>query len=291
MKLSQRLVLIATVFLLLPSLQTLAESPVTFEIVASFDYPGAIYTYVTGVNNRGDVSGAYQVLSGASAGFIRYADGSYSAPIMHPKAFATVLTGINNTGTVSGFYTTSANGNAHGFLYSNSAFEDISTGPVNGVNDAGNFCGLSGRQGYVSIDGVITTFNVGGSTYTYAIGINDLNQTAGFTITLADVFGFRRDVDGTTLWPIRPAEFTDIYLYGIDDHGRMVGEALESDGVLIHGFLFYSSHQFAVFDYPGSTGFTTFNGLNDRGLICGNYNDNSGNGHAFIVRAKLPSSR
>ena len=40
---------------------------------------------------------------------------------------------------------------------------------------------------------------------------------------------------------------------------------------------------FFTFDYPGST-FTSLNGINAQGFICGRYTDASGIAHGFLAR-------
>jgi hypothetical protein len=49
-----------------------------------------------------------------------------------------------------------------------------------------------------------------------------------------------------------------------------------------HGLFFLPPNNFFTFDYPGST-FTSLNGINDRGIICGRY-DASGIAHGFLAR-------
>jgi len=50
-----------------------------------------------------------------------------------------------------------------------------------------------------------------------------------------------------------------------------------------HGLFFVPPNNFFTFDYPGST-FTSLNGINDQGFICGRYTDASGIAHGFIAR-------
>ena len=50
-----------------------------------------------------------------------------------------------------------------------------------------------------------------------------------------------------------------------------------------HGLFFVPPNNFFTFDYPGST-FTSLNGINDQGLICGRYVDASGIAHGIIAR-------
>jgi hypothetical protein len=62
----------------------------------------------------------------------------------------------------------------------------------------------------------------------------------------------------------------------------VVGRYAESLDVS-HGLFFVPPNSFFTFDYPGST-FTSLNGINDQGLICGRYLDASGIAHGFIAR-------
>jgi hypothetical protein len=48
---------------------------------------------------------------------------------------------------------------------------------------------------------------------------------------------------------------------------------------------FSPPNQFSTFDYPGST-FTSLNGINDKGVICGRYADASGIAHGFLARIR-----
>jgi hypothetical protein len=50
-----------------------------------------------------------------------------------------------------------------------------------------------------------------------------------------------------------------------------------------HGLFFVPPNNFFTFDYPGST-FTSLNGINDQGFICGRYVDGSGIAHGFLAR-------
>jgi hypothetical protein len=38
------------------------------------------------------------------------------------------------------------------------------------------------------------------------------------------------------------------------------------------------------FDFPGSAGFTSLNGINEQGYICGRYLDSAGIAHGFLAR-------
>ena len=61
----------------------------------------------------------------------------------------------------------------------------------------------------------------------------------------------------------------------------MVGKYADSSGVT-HGLFFVPPNGFFTFDFPGST-FTSLNGINAKGVICGRYVDASGT-HGFLAR-------
>src|SRR5205807_7907780 len=73
---------------------------------------------------------------------------------------------------------------------------------VQGINNAGDFAGTVGSngfyQGYVSIGGTVTTFSFDGLP-TEAYGINSSNSSVGFFVNkqLNGTHGFLRDAAGT----------------------------------------------------------------------------------------------
>ena len=69
MKSKNTLGVILPIFLFFSTLLVFAASLVTFEILAAFDYPGAVFTSAAGINDHGDVAGIY---SDASGIFVRW---------------------------------------------------------------------------------------------------------------------------------------------------------------------------------------------------------------------------
>jgi hypothetical protein len=54
--------------------------------------------------------------------------------------------------------------------------------------------------------------------------------------------------------------------------------------------LFYvTPDDILTYDYPGAT-YTSLNGINADGLICGHYNDDAGISHGFVARVNLTGS-
>jgi uncharacterized membrane protein len=273
--------------LTLPPLKTLADPPVTFEVLATFDYPDSATTIANGINDRGDIAGLFEKSLFQTNGFVRFSDGHFSGPIVAPPNpdNYTIASGINNVGTVCGYYA-ATDGFHHGFLLSQSTFTDIDLTDYDtwawGVNDLGNFCGQTSYGPFASLGGTVTNFTIPGSVYASANDINNLDQCVGsYDSDGTHLYGFRRDADGTLNYPIG-VRGADTLLYGINDHGEMVG--LVGDFPEEHGVYFRSPGEYAIYDYPGAS-YTYFTGINNRGLICGNYVIGS-KGSGFIARVR-----
>ena len=290
MKTKHLIALVVAGFLTFPSLQTLAAPPITFEVLVTFDYPGAFTTVANAINDRGDVGGWFAFSHHVGPrGFVRFTNGQFSVPVRVPGSEfgSTYLEGLNKTGTACGYY--SGDSADPGFLYSDRTFTTISVGGaiftyLESVNDAGDYCGntILPDAAFVNIGGTTTTFNVPGADGTGAYGINNLDQVVGVYSTGSDNFSYRRDADGTFEYPFAVPGMPTA-LRGINDRGWMVG-SVEESGVITHGVLFNSRGAFVLYDYPGAI-WTYFTDINNGGFICGTYGDNTGAAHAFIVRA------
>jgi len=264
--------------------QMLAAPGVTFEILVAFDYPGALDTSPSGINESGTVVGSFTNQLNQVQSFVRFADGTFSEPIVYPGSQSTYLSGINNTGTMCGSYL--LGGTYHGFFLSGSTFTNFDLPAPNtllsSVNDAGNFCGSTIAQAFVSIDGILTMFAIPRQVIIGADGINSRNQVAGSAVHGPEIeYSYFRDADGKIVWPIRTPGFRNTGVFGMDDKGRMVGFVATKDAPTQAVFL-RPKHQFAVFAYPGAV-FTEFNDINSKGQICGNYFSPDGIQHGFIA--------
>jgi hypothetical protein len=283
------MLLVSAVLLILSMSRALADAFVTFELLASFDYPGSTSTQPYGINDNGDVAGLCYPPGDKTAGFVRYKDGTFSDLIVAPPRSDnnTYVFDINNVGTICGYFTDGGNGAA--FLISGSSYTEVNlpceSDQLTGVNDAGDFCGHSinpGFESFVSIGGTLTNFKVPGSVYTDVEGINNLGQCVGnYQARNNHHFSFRRNADGTLKYPIGDR---DTFLHGINDHGEMVGLVDYAQGFRFHGIFCPSPNQSFTYDYPGAE-FTWFHGINNRRLICGTYFAD-GAYHGFIVRVR-----
>lgn len=233
------------------------------------DIPGAAVTLAFGMNDAGQVVGAYQDGSTfATHGFVRDPAGAV-IPIDFPGGVAgTQALGINNLGDIVGFYF--SGGAQHGF-----------------VRDAG------GR--FTSIDAPAATGQV-----TAAVGINDFGQIAGYyygtsdTSSFASYHGFVRQADGTFVvvdfFPTPTVTFPYTFLTGINDLGQVTGYYALNP---FTGFVGDLGGNFTAVAFPtnGARSITAPDGLDAAGDIAGVYRLASGeNGFAAApVLTQLPA--
>jgi len=284
------------VFPLMGTFAQQAANSGSIEVITTFDYPGTgNQTQPQKINSRGDIVGVYLDSLGVQRGFVRFSNGTFSAPIVDPNDTVgfTQGRGINDSGTVCGDYATS-DGNDHGFFLSGGTFTEydvpgaLST-DVLGINNPGNFSGDISNddltiQAYISVGGTITSFSVPGAVATLAYQLNNSNKlVVGYYVDASGILhGYYRDANGALHFPIDPSGSVGTVLFGDNDRNWVVGRYADASGVT-HGVFFTAPNNFFTFDYPGST-FTSLNGINDQGLICGRYVDASGIAHGIIAR-------
>jgi hypothetical protein len=302
MKPKQILVSILAVLFVFPLMGTFAQqaaSSGSIEVITTFDYPGAgNSTLPQKINERGDVVGVFIDSNLVTRAFVRFSDGSFSAPIVDPNDTVgfTEGRGINNSRTVAGDYAIS-DGTLHSFFLSGGTFTEYDVpGAVQtnllSINDAASFTGGfdpdgSGIfQGFVSVGGTLTSFSVPAALSTFAYETNNSNQlVVGYFIDSTGILhGYYRDANGALHFPIDPTGSTGTVLFGLNDRNWVVGRYGDSSGAT-HGLFFLPPNQFSTFDYPGST-FASLNGINDQGIICGRYVDASRIAHGFLARVR-----
>jgi hypothetical protein len=283
------------VFPLIGAFAQQAPKSGSIQVITTFDYPGTgNATLPQKINERGDIVGIYVDALGVNRGFVRFSDGSFSAPIVEPNDTVgfTHARGINNSGTVCGEYIGS-DGNDHSYFLSGGTFTEYNVPAalgtdVLGINDAGAFAGGfdpgSGIfQAYVNLGGTITSWSVPGAISTLAFDFNNSNQLAVgyYQDNSGTPHGQYRDANGALHFPIDPSTGGAV-LFGVNDRNWVVGRYADGSGAS-HGFFFVPPNNFFTYDYPGST-FTSLNGISDNGLLCGRYNDASGAAHGFLAR-------
>ncbi len=299
MKPKQILISILAVLFVFPLIETFAQqAPNAFsiEVITTFDYPGpGNLTLPQKINKRGDIVGEYIDSSGVVRGFVRFSDGSYSAPIVDPNDTVgfTEGRGINNPRTVAGDYVIS-DGTVHSFLLSGTTFTEYDVpGTVQtnllSINEPGDLTGAFDPDGsgifqaFIDRHGTITAYSVPGAAGTFAYEMNK-KLTVGYYIDGSGILhGQYRDANGALHFPIDPPGSTATVLFGLNNRNWVVGRYADSAGAT-HGLFLNPPNTFITFDYPGST-FTSLNGINQQGFICGRYVDASGIVHGFLARA------
>ena len=291
-----RIIIPTTALSLIASPYVVAQEAITFQVVATFDYPNSAGTTTGGINDAGVVAGVFSLPEiGSFSGYVRFRNGSFSAPIEDPRnPMATAVTGVNNLQVLCGFSrSTELDFHNHGFVWSNGGFtyfdvDGSKDTTIEGINDAGNTCGglVAGTvsSSWVKIGGLVTTFQIPAATSQGATSINNLNECAGVYTTGHTTHGFFRDLDGTLHYPIDVpgADFT--FLFGLSDNDEMVGSTTPRTGEETQA-VYFSGGRNVIYQYPDAVS-THFTGINSRGLISGYYQDASLLAHGFIVRVK-----
>lgn len=220
----------------------------------SLDFPGGTLTTARGINNNGQIVGAYRIVPPKHALLIK---GSKFLPL----APATLLGATNSEA-----YKTNDRGDVVG------AF----------IGDDGLTHGFRLRQG------VLTTLDFPGANFTRAFGINQSGVVVGEWATFDDsgnIIAY-----GGFIW--KDGVFTNANFFpgagvgavlGINEKGDLVGgwySDLTSPD--LHGFV-YSGGHFVSFDVPFSGASATQpNDINELGQIVGLYNDADGLNHGFL---------
>src|SRR5262249_26659624 len=251
MKPKQIFISILAVLFVFPLMGTYAQQTApsgSIEVITIFDYPGAgNNTLPQKINERGDIVGEFIDSSGVVRGFVRFSDGSFSAPIVDPNDTVgfTEGRGINNSRTVVGDYAAS-DGNLHGFFLSGGTFTgfDIPGAAftaVLSINNPGDFTGTfifppvatSIQQAFVSVGGTLTLFSVPAAVATLAYDNNDSKRlVVGYYVDASGVLhGQYRDSDGTLHFPIDPTGSVATILFGDNNRNWVVGRYADASGV------------------------------------------------------------
>ncbi|HLJ91598.1 MAG TPA: hypothetical protein VKU02_00260 [Gemmataceae bacterium] len=177
-----------------------------------FDVPGSNSTIPYGINSTGQIVGAFQGASSFAQGFV-LSGGSYLT-LDIPGSFGTSAQAINGSGQIVGAYTTTVSN--LGFLYSGGSYQALSgpayginsygqivggfglyangtytplnlPGLANGINDTGDIVGTfpganNQNHGFLYHNGRSLTMDVPGALNTYADGINNAGQIAGYYV-------------------------------------------------------------------------------------------------------------
>jgi hypothetical protein len=215
--------------------------------VTLFDYPGAGATFVSKINNRGQIVGnAFVPTSSEPQGdraYLRAPNGTFTT-ISVPGAVTTQAHGLDDRGRVVGDYIT-ADGSIYGYLWRKGRFVTTSIDGPEGT--ATSLRGLNDRR--------------------QMVGIYQPRGTAGFQGFLLDKGKYRI---------IKDARFPFTAPLDINDHGRVVGlvtDAIPLDAATdLHGFLLRAGAESKLtrIDVPGAPRTAAF-GIDDRNRVAGLY--------------------
>jgi hypothetical protein len=239
----------------------------------TFDVPGAVYTDILGINNRGVMVGQYGDADGVYHGFVT--DGGHIVTVDAPGSVTTGLQSVNDEGTAVGWWVQSLGGGnylSHGFIRSPSGvittIDDPAAGPngytegVLGINDegvlVGSFVDSNGvEHGFIDQHGRFTTV--------------DNPRYPGTSCS-----GTVSSCSGTELW-------------GINNRGVIDGDGYSWPAV-VQGLIFSPrapGTRYSYFTGPGdaggydSNGGTWAQGINDWGAVVG-HSDGWANYGVFV---------
>jgi hypothetical protein len=232
-----------------------------------------------GINNNGQIVGG---------GYLRDPDGTVHSINFSGGSEGVIYgwnvflgSGINDLGQIVGSgVLREPDGTIESFSVPNGA---IITGISNSGRVVGtvpngfSLCGF-GSCGIVGdLNGNFTAFHAVFETFAY--GINNRGQVVGLTQNAETAF--LRNPDGHILtfgvsFPFYGAAF------GINDNGQMVGAYSVDQGDHVHGLLYQSDFSQEQIDYPGAD-FTFLNGINNNGVIIGQYSSRGGSSGGFFL--------
>jgi hypothetical protein len=272
------------IVLILGTLLGMALGPLPANAVdyafTTFDVPGYSGTFLSGINDSGQVVGGYDFDTSGFGSVAFVATNGNIIPITVPGFFVNDALGINDRGQIDGSYIVNSLSNTRwqGFIDTNGTFTSINVpGPgatqVFGINDRRQVVGNSPNYpgSFIDTNGNFTPVDMPGSSSnsTTAIGINDNDQVVGF---------YNTDTSGTAQIGFidNNGTFTSINVPGatytvpeyINNRGQIVGYYLNRNGYQ-EGFIDNNSLITSI-NFPDAL-YTAIFGINDRGQIVGGY--------------------
>jgi uncharacterized membrane protein len=241
--------------------------------LTQIDVPGATFTQALGINDAGQIVGAFDKSSFSPLPTHGFLDtGGNFTQIDVPGANLTQANGINDAGQIVGNFDDNKGG--HGFLNTGGSFTQIDVPGARltrayGINDAGQIVGVYGispstiDHGFLDTGGSFTQIDVPGAIQTRVYGINGVGQIVGSFFSGTGNHGFLDTGGSFTQIDVPGATFTQAL--GINDAGQIVGSFSNSTGT--HGFL-DTGGNITQIDVPGASK-TGANGINDTGQIDG----------------------
>jgi uncharacterized membrane protein len=265
-------------------------------VFKSFDPPGSVLTFPTGINNNGLISIQYVDAAGQwHAATLKH--GRYTFIDM-PGESGTLAGAPNMQGQVPLAYVTQ-DGTFHQAVYSRGNFTVLPDAPgfanisPSGMNARGHICGVVWTDtvtvyAYLWNGSAFTVFAypADGVVFTACAGFNNHDQIVGqYNTSDGLIHGFLKEGDSYTEIAF-PGE-TSTAALSINNSGVIVGQhgnagpgpfgfAIGSGGfVLRHGV-------YSPLDYPGAP-YSFPLGINDTGQIVGTWQDDTGTLHGYLA--------
>lgn len=222
--------------------------------------PGGLASGIAfSISDNGMVLGTYRDLANVSKTWVMRADGTFEYPVLPGTSRV-----INNAGQIAGSFADTNNANAQTpyvatpiaplpepLAFTFQTF-DIAGASETLLSDIRNDGTLVGRykdgggisQGFVQEGTNLTTFNVTGTTATFAGGIDSFGRIAGLyrNATNPEIqHGFIRETNGTFTTSdgtvtFHPPGAVEVEVFGLNDRGQIVGEYADAGGAR-HGFI------------------------------------------------------
>ena len=280
----------------------------------TIDSPNSVFTVARAVNSQGDIVGWFI----DNASFKRHgyllSNGTFTQIDFNNDASRrTTALGLNNGGDIVGDYR-GTDLKTHGYLLSGGTFTTIDPPgslrtTARAINSSGDIVGFfrdsTGFHGFLVNKSNLTSFTTidfSGATFTLATGINDSGEIVGVHGDSQFVdHAFVRSAGGTITAVADVPGAVDTDSWGIDSAGRIAGfydefgraalSGLVPDDkdffpvpvAVLHGYLRDASSLTRVNISGISGGINTcIFGINDSGVIVGQYDSPDGRTHGFV---------
>ncbi len=284
----------------------------------TIDAPNSIFTVARVVNSQGDIVGWFMDTGGKRHAYL-LSNGSFTQiDFNNDVTRQTTADGLNNGRDIVGDYR-DKNMITHGYLLSGVTFTTIDPPgslrtTARAINSSGDIVGFfrdsTGFHGFLVNKNNLASFTIldfPGATFTLATAINDSGQIVGLHGDSAFVdHAFVRSPAGTFTAVADVPGAVDTDSWAIDNTGRIAGfydefgrAALNNDFTLpngrdfpfpaatLHGFLRDGSSITRVNISGVSGGINTcIFGINDSGVIVGQYDSPDGRTHGFVGTPK-----
>ena len=269
-------------------------------------YPGALSTTISGINDNGTMVGTARIDLGGyyeNRGF-QYSAGTFqdlpSAGTCSSGGLTRNVqvysTDINNNNQIVG--QTQSCGRYRGFLLNGNIYTQISStnsAAARGLNNAGKVVGSIGlattaTNGFIFENAYLSTFNYPNAVRTSLIDINDDGFILGSAsnVTGGDIGEFIYDPNTFQFFPFNiPTGEALSSVEAFNDMGQIIGIIVTNGGADRTGFVYDELQGFQPIAFPGATGWTIPEDINNKGEIVGYYSS-AGDSGAFIARPSTP---